>query len=111
MSFTDRENQSDTPPQGQKLCAPPLEMRGVRNETSEIKDNIPGNEKTTDAILNPTPGSAHKRGICFAKTISRQAEAGSRRYRSLRRTGCNRSEQLVAIHRNEWSRLSECATF
>ena len=23
----------------------------------------------------------------------------------------NDSEQLVAIHRNEWSRLSECATF
>src|SRR6516164_7475200 len=36
---------------------------------------------------------------------------GSRRPRSLRRTGCNRSEQVVAIHRNEWSLLSECATF
>ena len=23
----------------------------------------------------------------------------------------DRSEQLFAIHRNEWSRLSECATF
>jgi hypothetical protein len=28
----------------------------------------------------------------------------------MRRTGRDRSEQLVAIHRNEWSRLSECAT-